>query len=275
MLIMIPFQSSEVSDNRRISGDRQKSPLLWRAQTGMLETIYRAGALNSLTVVGQDNFDDTDNKAAILAVDHSRDENLMLATIIASKHTDVAITGQSTHRQLETPKGLVGFGLYLLTRNRFIGVDTRWTAEKDHKVSYFNPNDTEPMLGALDQGRSVIMATHSPADTRPDKPIRPGYIGGLLALRSQAPIIPIAVRSEPAKSTDWDATVIVGEAYGIDPYDDIDAFLEAYKKRGSGEGTSLSKSETALIRDGLQRVKLAGQEIFDRTNSLLTEDKNK
>ena len=237
-----------------------------RLRSSLALPLYLTLTDLTMDIEGEDNIPLDGDTPSILTVEHASDHNIPLAYMEAAQRGDTYVTGEATHQKLDPHlRNVAGFGAYMLVRDRFMPVSTIYTPAG--KVPSFDPNDSTPMLAALEHGKNVMIATHSPGTLRPGQAIRPGKLAGLLALRSEAPTIPIAMSYGRGTVHKEHVTMKVGEPYHIDPYDDINEFLIAYDKQVKTD--DVNTAELSLIKQGMKRIVTAGEEIFHRADDLL------
>ncbi len=203
----------------------------------------------------------------IFAVSHKTGWDTSVAIKALGDWFNLAIADQSTHHTLGREANMLML-LKAAGSENFIPISYEWVNKA--KKPIFNPSDVNPMVDAMESGKSIIMAAHNPSDEieRQDiNKVNPGYGAALLAHLTGAQIIPVSVEvSEPDQLGRKNASVLVGDPYdlGYNPeMADIQAFMD---KRANGE--PLSTQERQLFLERAASLRKSGRAVLDSVAKL-------
>lgn len=226
-------------------------------------------AIREKNVEGFDNLEKlSPNEAVIIATSHSTGYDFPLIINALGKKLDFVVADQSTHHEPDHE-----IASYLSQKiagsNNFVPVSYSWHGDVK-SPDPFNPKDAEPMVEALNNGRSVMVAAHNPLIVEANGESRPpktGYLAGYLASLSGHRVLPIGVDYEPVKdSKKYDATVHIGEPFMPQNLTDAQEISELFDKRKNGE--KLTSEEISEFHEELNHLRSDSTTIFDRVQSL-------
>lgn len=252
---------------------RQSPNLPLNVQLGSL-AIYLAHRLLYISSVEVENEVSLQALAnaepTVITPNHNTDYDVPLALHEVLRYADTKITGQSTHLHLRP--SLVAYAGTVISRSRFLPVSTQVNKE-GVKSNIFTPEDSTRPAQSLRDGTHVMIATHSPRSARPDKPLRPGLLAPLVALRARAPLLPIQVRTTEASHNRFDARLIVGTPYQLDPVPEIEDFVTIYAKEqlhrsDPSTHAGLTSDEIDIFTDATKQLRQAADQVFDASEAL-------
>jgi len=260
---MIPSEKSISSSEQKLSSTPKR---LMRGVDTVL--MYPIKHIKVEYGSGADKIDPS--KQYILAVSHTTDLDVPIVVKALGDKLDLAITDQSTHHLPDREISMF-YGLKASGSDNFIPISYKW--DENSKKPLFNPSDVNPMIGAMKQGKSIVVAAHNPLDDGPkDKSeINPGYGAALLGLLSGAQIIPISVDiDKPDLLRRSNAHVTVGEPFYLDSEQDMSNIQTIMEKRKHGE--RLDPDEQHEFHRLAQVLRKSGRIVLDNV-SRLTYDK--
>lgn len=110
-----------------------------------------------------------------VAVSHSTGFDVPMSVHALGRQLDLAVGDQSTHHSPKNEPGAY-FWLHVCGKRNYLPISYEWRNGQKY-ASRFNPEDAEPMVRAIDKGKSVMVAAHSPLVVTRDGeaiPPRPG-----------------------------------------------------------------------------------------------------
>jgi hypothetical protein len=160
------------------------------SRMGITTRINSESKLHKPTIEGLENLINIPkNEKMVIATTHLSDIDMETAIATIAPYRDLSVASQSTH--LENP--VFGTIMRWATKNEIYGISSKFVDKKARLPDYrFDPKDFEAMKGALDKGRTMVIAAHQPAYEwkLPDKP---GLGAVYLAQISGATILPTTV----------------------------------------------------------------------------------
>lgn len=208
-------------------------------------------AVSNVEVAGKENIKRIPEGAkVVIMTTHLTDLDIPVSIHAVGKDLDVVVTNQSTHHKLSGPQSeaITNIGLHIAGKKNFIPIDyyKDKTGKKSPKA--FNPDNFEPAVSALKEGKAVMIAAHNPSQETGEKldDIKGSYGGVYLALLSDAYILPVTVALDRAggmyepsllktyKKLDRpNATAFIGQPFKLERVGGIERFSELAKKSGN------------------------------------------
>jgi len=204
-------------------------------------------AIKNLTVKGKENINKIPEGAKVVAVTtHLTDLDIPASIEAVARELDLAVMNLSTHHQFWGKQGEIptNIGIRIAGKDNFIPIDYHKddTGRKSPKA--FNPENFDPAVKALKDGKSVMVAAHNPS-TEPLQNldgVKGGYGGVYLAMLTDAYILPITVKldrvvgmyGETLKTIRErpNASVAIGKPFKFEKIEGIEHLSELVKKSG-------------------------------------------
>lgn len=240
--------------------------------------LWKKAALNKMEIKGQENLKNIPkDQKIIIATTHLSDLDVPAAFCALGKDLDIAITNESVHHSFrEEPD--TNISMRLAGKDNFIPIDYK---KKDDRKSpkLFNPENFEPMLEAIGNGKRILISAQTPLQKGETKIPDSGYGAAYLAEISDALILPVAVRllsnQDKAMYEDRfktllkksDAEVIVGEPFKLEKIEGIERMKLLLEKR-KNEG-SLNKEEREEFSKLASELKEKSRQLLDKVLELL------
>jgi len=247
--------------------ERALTPLSVRL--GMDTLIALAPTIRNVSVEGQSHlFEIPKETPVVIATSHSSGLDVPITVKGLGEYRDIAVTDQSTHHKLTGGlKDLDTFiNIRIIGKENFIPIPFDWV-DGHKEPSMFDPTSTELMSTAMNKGKDVLIAAHTPDDTSVigeirKTPPKAGVSAAFLALTQHSPILPVAINMIPTDNpTKFDAVVTVGEVFSLDASEDVSQIMELTRKRKAGE--KLSSEETLQLTTQLKTLRRAGETVLD------------
>jgi hypothetical protein len=102
-------------------------------------------------------------KRVIIVTSHISDMDVPIVASVLGPDFDLTIANESTHHSFFQHPG-PNIGMKLAGKDNFIGVDFKPQPGTKPNQGQFNPENFEPMSEALERGKTVIIAGHSPTN---------------------------------------------------------------------------------------------------------------
>lgn len=258
------FESREGSN---IVSVKQKSPLAIRL--GMDALVHLSKPIRNTNVEGYENLEDISSIApVVVATSHTSEFDIPLSVKALSGHLDIAISNQSTHHSIRSEPGMF-LSLSLVGKDNFIPISYEW--KDGQKVpNSFDPTNAGPMIRAIENNKSVLVAAHNPfihaADGEVRKP-KPGYFAAYLSLLTDTPVLPVGVDLHPTSEVGrFDSVVRIGSPFNLAPMSGVSDIKELIEKRqDNGRLTAIESERLSYL---FSELKKRGGEVFARTVSL-------
>lgn len=233
-----------MENNFNSAPKKEVSTRLWMANEVMMKM-----AVGKIKVSGLDNLKSIppDTKTIILTT-HLTDLDVPIAIHATADKMNITTMNMSVHH---SPFGKQGefstyAGMQIAGKDNFLPIDYK-KGDDGKKISKpFNPDNFEPAVKAMSEGRTILMAAHNPSE----KPIqnldevKGGYGGVYLAALTGAYIFPVTVTLDRASGMHGDtiktmkekpnSEVIIGEPFKIEKIDGIENLSKLTKKREDG-----------------------------------------
>ena len=225
---------------------RQGTPQrLWLANEANLKF-----AVKDIKVTGQKNIKEIPAGAKVVVLTtHLTDLDVPLAIHAVGHELNVAIMNLSTHhkffgKQGEAPTNI---GIRIAGKGNFIPIDYHKDESGIKSPKAFNPDNFEPAVRAMQEGKSVVTAAHSPSSEFREslEGVRGGYGGVYLAELTDAYVLPVVIKLDRATGmyktmvktitiAKPNAAVTVGKPFKLEKIAGIERFAEINKKREDG-----------------------------------------
>lgn len=166
----------------------ESSPRRLRAALALMKLAI----VGKVTTSGIENLDHVPGqRKLVVATTHFTDIDVALAAYVLDEHMDIAIADMlPNHNFWKRPAAVIA--ARMIGAARLIPIDYTVRKHKNEIPGIFNPANYEPMLGAMNDGKVVIMAAHEPSPDR--KFARAGVGVPYLASMAGATILPAAVK---------------------------------------------------------------------------------
>jgi hypothetical protein len=215
------------------------------------QRLWLANEANLRLAVGQVRIEGKENikgippgaKVVVLTT-HLNDLSVPAAIHALGRDLDLVVTNQSIHHEFGGGQGEIAanIGMRVAGKGNFIAIDYERNKEGEKSPKAFNPENFQPMIDALDKGKSIIMAAHNPTkEALPNLDgVKGGYGGVYLAELADAYILPVTVTLSQDVMDSYnlktllnkpDAFVIIGKPFKLEKIPGIERFAELTKKR--------------------------------------------
>ena len=204
-------------------------------------------AVRNVSVKGKENIGKIPKGAPVVAMTtHLTDLDIPVAIEAVARELDLAVMNLSTHhkfwgRQGEIPTNI---GIRIAGKDNFIPLDYHKDESGQKSPKAFNPENFEPAVEALEEGKSVMIAAHNPSrePLQSLDGVNGGYGGIYLALLTGAYILPITVKLDRAVGMYSDtlktikerpnASAVVGKPFKVEKVKGLENFSELVKRGG-------------------------------------------
>jgi hypothetical protein len=224
-------------------------------------------AIKNLTVKGKENINKIPEGAKVVAMTtHLTDLDIPASIEAVARELDLAVMNLSTHHQFWGKQGEIptNIGIRIAGKDNFIPIDYHKddTGRKSPKA--FNPENFDPAVNALEDGKSVMVAAHSPSKEPLQNldGVKGGYGGVYLAMLTDAYILPITVKLDRAVGMYGEtlktikerpnASVVIGQPFKFEKIEGIEHFAELVKKGGKNL-TEEERKEFSGLTDALRK----------------------
>ncbi len=243
-------------------------------------------AVKKVKVTGKENIQEIPPGAKIVIITtHLTDLDIPVAIHAVARDLDVSVTNLSTHHKFFGKQGEMptNIGIRIAGKDNFIPIDYHKDEEGKKSPKAFNPENFEPAVEAMENGKSIIVAAHNPSKEPLQNldSVRGGYGGVYLAELTDAYILPLTVTLDKAVGMYNDtlktvkerpsASAVNGKPFKLEKIEGIEHFSELTKKRKSGEGLNEEeRKEFSRLADALRK---RSQEVIERLYAqLLTQN---
>jgi len=202
------------------------------------------------------------DRMVVIAVSHASDLDLPLVASALCRHLDLIITNQSTqYKFLQDPGSNIG--MKILGQDNFLPID--WQLRGSGKPRKFNPENYKPMVEAMQGGRSIIIAAHTPSHKGTIE--RSGYGAVYLSEIANAIVLPVGVDVEAEDKAEVgmsdhkiktllhrpSARVNIGKPFELQKIEGIERMAEITEKRKTGQpATEKELIEFTSLKDQLR-----------------------
>jgi len=264
------FEHSEVNLEKESSSKR----LMFAVE------LWKKTMLNSMTVKGLENLQNIPrDQKIIVATTHISDLDISAAICAVGNDLDLAIANESVHHDfMKEPD--TNIGLHLAGKSNFIPIDYKKENGKK-SPALFNPENFEPMMEAMEDGKRILIAAHTPLNKNETEIPSPGYGAAYLAEMSDAVILPVATKIKSnqdnamyedrfktalKKSKKSDIEVVIGTPFKLKKID-INRMKELFEKRKiGGRLDSKEREEFSRLASELREQ---SKELLNRVTELL------
>lgn len=139
------------------------------------------------------------DRKVVIAVSHATDLDIPTAATVLSKYFDIAITNQSVQHEFLSDPG-ANVAIRVAGKENFLPIDYHWISGIKKPLK-FNPENFTAMAEKMEEGKTVLIAVHSPSFKGTLE--RAGYGAAYLAEITGAVILPVSitVRSKKKEET--------------------------------------------------------------------------
>lgn len=249
---------------------------LWIANEVNLKLMVK-----DIKVVGKENIKEIPPGAKVVIITtHLTDLDIPISIHAVARDLNVVVMNQSTHHKFWGPQGEkpTNIGLRIAGKHNFIPIDFQRNEETGKKSpEAFNPNNFEPAVKSLEEGRAVMIVAHNPSQELGQnlEDIKGGYGGVYLALLTDSYVLPVNVTLD-RKTGMYDpnliktlkeldkpnASVDIGKPFKLEKVVGMEHFSELMKKRKSG--TMLTKEERTEFSRLADALREKSQEVMKR-----------
>lgn len=219
-------------------------------------------------------------ESVILASSHITDLDMPIMIHELANDLNIAVVDLSTNKSLRAnPLGFIGN--QIAGRDNFISVDYHHTSAG--RVASFNPHNFDPMLRAMESGKTIAIAAQNPTFTGQ---LGEGAIGAVyLAQLSDAAILPSAtlLKTEENLGIDGtmsqlktmaqrpDAKLTIGAPIRFPKIANIEIVRQLHDKRHTGERAT--KEDIERFRTVVDELRKQSDELMRYIAEMLPEDK--
>src|SRR5680860_394271 len=205
-----------------------------------VDLLIKSCHLGTIEVIGKENLNALpEGQKVVVACTHISDIDVPVALQVLGNDLRLKLSDQSVHHNFKEEPSM-NISMNIAGKDNFFPIDYGGKGAEKHSAA-FNPDNFVPMMNAMDEGVSIIMAGHSPsADGHLEKG---GYGAAYLAEMADAIVLPISV------------DVMTKHPNGYDNISMIKHFFKTLVKKSDvsvriGEPFHLEKIE------GIEKIKL-------------------
>lgn len=216
----------------------EKSPRQLRAALFCM----RLGLVGEITTMGMENLDTIpSDRGLVIATTHLTDIDMPLAAYVLGRRLDIAMADMSLNHQ--GPNRLV---VKIAGERNFFAIDFRKNEKGEEVPRIFNPDNFEPMVRAIKNGKRLMVAAYMPSKTR--EFTRTGNAVPYIAALGRAMILPVAVSLETDENLGMvpetlartickgpDVRVVIGEPMELPQGPDLSLLQEVGRARRDGK----------------------------------------
>ena len=209
----------------------------------------------------------------IIAISHKTGLDIPIGVKALGGEFPLAISDQSTHHGPIKFKDPTTISVKLLGLENFPPISYFYDDDGEKKP-IFDPTDVDPLVEAINQGKSILISAHNPSDEIPVQDIhtvKPGYAAALVAHMTGAKILPVLVDREEDKGVlgrlgHGDAHVFVGAPYSIETDPGMSNMRTIAQERKAGQvPTAKEVAEFKRLADVLRKT---GRQVLDSVADL-------
>jgi hypothetical protein len=222
--------------------------------------------IGSIETSGKENLEKLPkDKKIVVVTTHISDMDIPLTINALGNDLNLMITNESVHHKFSGEPSM-NISMRLIGKDNFLPIDFAGKGIEKHPT-VFNPDNFEPMIKAMDGGKSMIVAGHNPSLESHLE--RGGYGAVYLAEMTDAIILPVSadILSEENLGTEQnkfktflkkpDARVQIGEPFYLNKIENVEKIKELMNKRKSG--VQLTQEERLEFSDLVKALKEASQ----------------
>lgn len=267
---MEKFPKPEIAPERKATPKR-----LMMAIETMLKTQVKDILINGMEHLSEVPKD----KKIIVAVSHITDIDVLLAIKALGNDFDLAVANPSFHHKFseEWPTNI---GLRIAGKDNFFPIDFKKNGE-EKKPSAFNPENFEPMQKAMEGGKSMAIAAHSPSHA--GRLEKGGYAAVYLSALTDAIIIPVGINLKSEKPVGMyenpletlkkrpDAEINIGIPFNLEKIEGIEDLAAISSKRKRGE--KLTEVDVDRFSDLAKQLRKQSDLLMKKISELVPEEK--
>ena len=229
--------------NNKQEPKKERSNRLWQTNEYTLKF-----SVKNIETVGKENLKEIPPNARVVVVTtHLTDLDVPIAIHSVGKELDLSVMNMSVHhkffgKQGEAPTNI---GLHISGKKNFLPIDYEREDSGEKSAGTFNPENFEPAVEAIKNGKAILVAAHKPSkeplqnlDT-----VKSGYGGVYLAQLTNAYILPVTVVLDRRVGMYKDnfkmvfkekpnASVKIGKPFQLEKIDGIENFSRYTKNLG-------------------------------------------
>ena len=166
--------------------------------SGRMRGMEITKLFQDISVFGKENLL-SPRQPVVYAASHTSDAEIPALGAVLTPTRNIGIAYISALMDDPKLKYIFGAEKFLLGNNRWYPIDFDGT-EGSYKPKAFNKANYDPMVDAINHGRSIIFAAHVPTKNLV-LPNQPGIGAVWLAQRSNVPVIPVGIAPLMEKTT--------------------------------------------------------------------------